>query len=372
MFHSANDNRVSPSELLQLSLGIVLGRWDLRISMDPTLAPKPLNPFDPLPICPPGTLFGPNGLPAESGGIVSEEWLRARRDVNALPQKGFNKRQTIPDAEYTLRVSWNGILVDDPGWYGSQPHRDDIVQRIREVLDLLFKDKAYETEQGACELLRVSELRDYFRKPSGFFEYHRKRYTKGQRKAPIYWPLSTASGSYTIWLYYHRLDGQILYSVVNNYVEPKIAEVELQLTRVEDEMSFASGREATRLGDKLNEGVSFLSELRDFRDELLRVAGLPYKPDLNDGVIINAAPLYKLFRNRQWAKDTEACWKKLEKGEIDWSHMAYNISPERVREVCRTDRSIAIAHGLEDVCEVNTAAEKKEVGRGRKKKADVR
>ena len=52
------------------------------------------------------------------------------------------------------------------------------------------------------------------------------------------------------------------------------------------------------------------------------------------------------------AQDTEKVWKKLEAGEYDWAHMAYTLWPERVREVCRHDRSIAIAHGLEELCEV--------------------
>ena len=46
--------------------------------------------------------------------------------------------------------------------------------------------------------------------------------------------------------------------------------------------------------------------------------------------------------------------------------MALNIWPERVREVCRRDRSIAIAHGLESLCEVEGRASE----RKRKKKSD--
>ena len=97
---------------------------------------------------------------------------------------------------------------------------------------------------------------------------------------------------------------------------------------------------------------------------MLRIAALPYKPNLNDGVIINAAPFHKLFRLRSWAKDTEAVWKKLEKGDYDWAHVAYTVWPDRVKEACRRDRSIAIAHGLEDLCEVSPPAGK---GRGKKK-----
>jgi len=361
----------SPTEdLLSYSVGSAFGRWDVRIALDPSLAPKLPDPFDPLPICPPGMLVGPDGLPAEPGGIVSEEWLRARPDANTLPPDGSVKNPTIPDSEYPLRISWDGVLVDDPGSNGDQPHRDDIVRRVREVFDLLWKDKSHEIEQEACDILGVSDLRDYFRKPAGFFQDHLKRYSKSRRKAPIYWPLSTASGSYTIWLYYHRLNDQTLYMVVNKYVEPKISEVERGIAQIENELKAASGREATRLTDRLNEARAFLGELRDLREELLRIAALPYKPDLNDGVIINAAPLHKLFRLRSWAKDTEDCWRKLEKGDYDWAHLAYTIWPDRVRKVCRTDRSIAVAHGLEDLCEVEAPESKKKGGRGRRKKKE--
>lgn len=86
---------------------------------------------------------------------------------------------------------------------------------------------------------------------------------------------------------------QVFVSVLG---EPKVAEVGRGLTRIEQELDSASGREATRLRDRLNEGRTFLSELQDLREELLRIAALPYKPNLNDGVIINAAPFHKLFR----------------------------------------------------------------------------
>jgi hypothetical protein len=347
-------------------MGFLFGRWDIRIAIDPALAPKLPDPFDPLPVCPPVMLVGTDGLPAEPNRIVSEEWLRTRPDANTLPPEGSIKNPSVSDEGYPLRISWDSILVDDPGFNGAQPHRDDILRRVREVFDLLWKDKAHEIEQEACDILGVSDLRDYFRKPTGFFQDHLKRYSKSRRKAPIYWPLSTASGSYTIWLYYHRLTDQTLYAMVNKYLEPKIAEVERGIAQTESDMKATSGRDATRLTDNLNEARTFLGELRDLREELLRIAALPFNPDLNDGVIINAAPFHRLFRLRSWAKDTEDCWKKLQKGDYDWAHLAYTIWPDRVREACKTDRSIAIAHGLEDLCEVETPVGKK-TGKRRKK-----
>jgi len=338
---------------LSWCIGVVLGRFDIRHALDSSLIPDAPDPFDPLPVCSPGMLMGPDGLPAKPGQIVSEEWLRARPDAGTLPPEGSVKNPTISDDEYPIRISWDGILVDDPGFNGGQPHRDDIVRRVREVLELLWGNRAQAIEEEACEILGVSELREYFRKPSGFFQDHLKRYSKSRRKAPIYWPLSTASGSYTVWLYYHRLNDQTLFAVVNKYMEPKIAEVERAMGRLESELAEGAGRGAASLRDRLNEGRALLVELQELREELLRVAGLPYKPNLNDGVIITAAPLHKLFRLRSWAKDTKSCWEKLGRGDYDWAHLAYTLWPERVKEVCRRDRSIAIAHGLEDLCEIN-------------------
>jgi len=325
---------------LSYCAGVTFGRFDVRLASGEREAPEEPTPFDPLPVCSPGMLTGQDGL-----------------SVHVAP------------ASYAIGIPNDGVLVDDPGTNGGVPHRDDIVRRVREVLDLLWKDKAHEIEQEACGMLGVSDLRDHFRRPSGFFQDHLKRYSKSRRKAPIYWPLCTASGSYTIWIYYHRLTDQTLYAAVNKYVEPKIAEVERATGRIEKELESASGREATQLRDRLNEGRALASELRDLRQELLRIAGLPYKTNLNDGVIINAAPFHKLFGLRSWAKDTEKVWKKLEKGDYDWAHLAYTLWPDRVKDACRTDRSIAIAHGLEDLCEVVAPPPKgRRKKKGRKKK----
>ena len=96
--------------------------------------------------------------------------------------------------------------------------------------------------------------------------------------------------------------------------------------------------------------LDFEQELKDCRDELLRVAQF-WKPNLNDGVQITAAPLWKLFQHKPWQKTLKETWEKLKKGDYDWAHLAYSIWPDRVRDKCRHDKSLAIAHGLEDLYE---------------------
>jgi len=347
--YELDNKRIFMKRMISYALGIIFGRWDIRVDNCIMKLIKQLDPFDSLPAYPPAMLIGPDGYPARSNYIVSEEWLMARPGVNTLPPGGTVSNPAIPDSEYPLRISWNGILIDDSGWENGQPHKDSIVRRLREAFVLIWGDLMQSIEQEACQALNVSDLQKYFSLPSGFFQDHLKRYSKSRRKAPIYWPLSTASGSYTIWLYYPRLTDQTLYIVANEYLEPKIAEIGVGLSRTEEKLKATSGKDAGVLREKINAGRTLLSELKDLRQEILRIAALPYKPDLNDGVIINAAPFHKLFRLRSWAEDTEEVWNKLEKGEYDWSHLAYVLWPDRVREACRKDRSIAIAHGLEDL-----------------------
>jgi hypothetical protein len=316
---TAVDARALVLDLLSYCVGVSFGRFDVRCATGELAAPELPDPFAPLPACSPGMLTGEDGLP--------------------LGQE---------PAGYPLRVSWDGVLVDDLGFKNGRPHEEDIVARVREVLALLFGSQAEEIEHEACELLGAKTLRDFFAKPSGFFAEHLKRYSKSRRQAPIYWPLSTTSGSYTLWLYYHRLSDDLLYTAVNRYVEPKAGEVQRRLNAIAATLPTATGKQAGELRNEHEELTALQGELADLREELLRVAALPYKPDLDDGVLICASPLARLFRLTKWRKDLEACWKKLERGDYDWAHLAYAIWPERVLEACRHDRSIAIAHGVEE------------------------
>jgi len=87
-------------------------------------------------------------------------------------------------------------------------------------------------------------------------------------------------------------------------------------------------------------------DLKELRDTILKIAK-DYAPNHDDGVQITAAPLWPLFQHKPWQKVLKDTWKKLEKGDYDWAHLAMNYWPDRVREKCKTDKSLAIAHGLE-------------------------
>ena len=274
------------------AVGCVFGRWDIRFATGERQPSELPDPFDPLPVCPPGMLHGPDGLPAKPGDVPSD---------------------------YPLHIDWDGILVDDPG------HEDDIVRRVSNVLEVIWKERAEAIEREACEILGVRELRDYFRKPGswGFWMDHVKRYSKSRRKAPIYWYLRSAKGNYGLWLYYHRLDKDILFKALLNYVEPKIRleEDRLKTLRGRKEAAGSSGREAKQIEKDLDRQEQFVSELRDFADKLRRAANLHLDPDLNDGVVLNIAPSWELA---PW-KEAKQYWDELVEGKYEWSSIGKQL-----------------------------------------------
>jgi len=162
-------------EMLAYALGVAIGRFDVRLVTGDRELPAEPEPFDPLPVCSPGMLVDENGLPPT--------------EARSLP------------ADYAIVIPFNGILVDDEG------HPNDIIRHLRDVLKIIWGDQDSDIEQETCDLLKnsslkVSSLRDYFRKPAAFFNDHLSRYSKSRRQAPLYLPLSTRSSSYSTFHFY--------------------------------------------------------------------------------------------------------------------------------------------------------------------------
>ena len=216
--------------------------------------------------------------------------------------------------------------------------------RAASKLESIFGVNYSDFEAKVCTALRSTSIIEYI-SGNNFFTHHLDNYSRNGRSAPIYWPLATASASYTIWVYYPSLNSQTLFTAVNDFLDgPKG-----KLTQVSRECVDLRSKGSSRSRDeeKQYEALqTFEQELIDLRDTLLRLAPT-YQPNQDDGVQITACPLWSLFRHMPWQRTLKETWAKLERGDYDWTHLAISYWPERVRDKCKTDKSLAIAHGLE-------------------------
>jgi hypothetical protein len=230
----------------------------------------------------------------------------------------------LPDGDAPFRATM-GIFTDDPG------HTDDLRSSVADVLERV--------NLPVPENLRTWLAKEYF-------SLHIKLYSKSRRKAPIYWQLATPSASYSTWIYIHAFNKDTLYRVQNDYAAPKLRHEERKLESVRTEAGADPKSDARKA---LAEQESFVEELQTFLEELKRVAPL-WNPNLDDGVVINFAPLWRLVpQHKSWQKELKSTWDSLCEGEYDWSHLAMHLWPERVVPKCADDRSLAIAHDLETV-----------------------
>jgi hypothetical protein len=283
-----NNNNIDAARMLvSYLIGVAFRRWTIPVNPD-NLRRPPMDPFASLPVQAPGA-------------------------APALNAKLYFVEEN--SGESTLLSGCRDALRQATGLSSIDNYEQDLVTR-----------------------LGVSVLSEYISRPSAFFADHLKVYSKSRRKAPIYWPLSTKSGNFTIWVYYPQLDSQSLPKLIADVLSPKIRTLTQEI----------ENRRATP-GGKIAELELSRQELEEMRTDFTDLINRGYLPNQNDGVLITACPLAKYFRHAGFRKELEACWKKLSQGDFDWAHLAMSMWPQRVLEVCKKDRSIAIAHGREEL-----------------------
>ena len=298
------DKKVMAQEIVQELVGMAFGRWDTAYAKREKQLPEFGDVFEALPF-----------MPTVSLGEVP--------------------------TGYGLQIPEDGILdnqADSP---------NSLVNRVRDVMQHIWGNQADELEYELCQLIGCKNLQSYFESPTGFFDYHFKRYTKSRRKAPIYWPLSSEDGTYTYWVYYPKLSKNTLPSL-------------LIKLRSEDELLRSGINAAMASHDKTQESSlrAKQAQVEGMMEEINQILASGYEPNHDDGVPVTSAPMLKLVAHRGWNNECKDNLEKLTKGEYDWSHLAMSMFPARVTQKAKKDWCLALTHGLEHLCE-NKPKEKK-------------
>lgn len=156
------DKKVMAQEIVMELVGMVFGRWNTAYAKGEQAIPEFGDVFDALPFMP----------------VVSQ-------GEAACPAQ--------------LDVSTDGILTNN------SDSSLCLASHVREVMHWLWADRADDMEYELCQLIGCKSLQAYLASPTGFFDYHFKRYTKSRRKAPIYWLLASEDGTVDYWVYYPKL-----------------------------------------------------------------------------------------------------------------------------------------------------------------------
>jgi hypothetical protein len=259
------------ADILSYLVGVAFGRWDAR-------GPRPtgeFDPFAPVPLCPPAMLVGDDGFPT-----------------------------TVAPPGYPLALPPDGILLDEPG------HPLDLTTAVEAAAQVAIPNGEALLDDAVAVLGRRS-LRDYLAK--AFFKEHLGRYSKSRRQAPIYWQLTVPSGLWSAWCYAPRLSREMLYAVAT-FADHRRARADDRIRMLAaDETLSARQRQKAIDAERL-----LAAELQGLRDDVARIAGLGWQPDLDDGFVLCAAPLARWFPKRTW-RQLEEQLRAIKQGAYPWA-----------------------------------------------------
>lgn len=262
-------------------VGVAFGRWDVRVGRDSSRAVVTDDLLAPPARYSPGMLLDDTGRPPAT-----------------------------PPVEYPLAFPESGVLLDQHG------HEWDIEAAVLKAAEELHGGTD-ELQQALSVLMPRPSLSGFLR--SQFFKQHLSMYSMSRRKAPIYWQLQVPSKLWGVWLYAPKLSREMLFAVVRE-AEQRERLANQQIAYLQREASAGGGgRSASALAKELETEQKLAVELASFKAEAERIANLGWEPHLDDGMVLNAAPLADLFP--AW-KDAAMYRKELRAGKYEWATVA--------------------------------------------------
>ncbi len=207
-------------------------------------------------------------------------------------------------AGYPLAIPTDGLFVDQ------LDHPLDLataVERAAETAAEYGSDLAAD----AVRILEARSLRDFLAKQ--FFKAHVSRYSKSRRQAPVYWQLTVPGGGWSLWLYAPRFSREMLFAA-GSTVEQRIASGHDKVRVLLGDQSLSARQQAK---DVESERM-LIAQLELLLADLRRLSALGWQPDLNDGYVLNAAPLAAWFPKNAWKQLGDEL-KAIKKGAYPWA-----------------------------------------------------
>lgn len=196
----------------------------------------------------------------------------------------FGKWKRINDKELDAVIPFGSSIY----------YEDDIIERFYKVLDEIYGENNADNYIMDMEEILETDLESYLK--NKFFKEHFKSY----EKRPIYWHICSPKKTFNCFVYYHKLDEDTLYKVKGIYLAKMIERYEEDLKYYNDQLVKAKvDKDKGKEKDLKNKCTELEEKLEDLNILDKNIEGiLPYKPDLDQGVLYNIIPLESILAAR--------------------------------------------------------------------------
>ena len=182
-------------------------------------------------------------------------------------------------------------------------------------------------------------------------------------KRPIYFPLSSKKKHFVAFVSIHRWTDATLQTLLADHLITEQNRLDGEIRDLSESRRGGDRKAQAQAESRYARVQALYEELTAFIElvracaesgpppaipsDTPREADARFRMDLDDGVMVNGAALWPLLEP-QW-KDPKKWWSELSNArgrkDYDWSHLAARYFPDRVDRKCRTDPSLAVAHG---------------------------
>lgn len=217
-----------------------------------------------------GCMFGRYSLD-KPGLILANAQDKMERYLEMIPEPSFR-----PDKSGILPITEEDDFTDD------------LTNQFKAFLKVSFGEEHFEENLRFVEEAIGKDIRSFFLKD--FYKDHLKRY----KKRPIYWMITSPSGSLRALIYLHRYNKDTVSVFLNDYLRPyqsKLGAKE-KLQQQTLESGSASAAEKARAQKALDKLQKVHRELEEWeRDVVYPLATQRIELDLDDGVKVNYGKL---------------------------------------------------------------------------------
>lgn len=171
----------------------------------------------------------------------------------------------IPISEETQEFSLTKRLINDLETIFSEEHVDSVLSEIKNILG--------------------KDLTNYL--SSEFFKKHISQY----KKRPIIWHVKSKGGYFDCLMHYHKLDNQTLLRLKHQYLAKALEINRYKLSEQKNLLTANEDKAAKGVHQSIERLELIIDDLEYLDSRLDSILAKGYDPVIDDGVMVNIAPL---------------------------------------------------------------------------------